>query len=282
MKGVTVTFDLEAIVTQIDRVPNHRSPAASERFKRWLRTAAGCVLTIGGDRPDRYVVLDATFLMTLLRPSGPDLAHNIVVHELAHVVFARYRSNREWRDLFDTPRLAWQHRAWLNLAYPIWDEYAACRLSAWAGDYAGALFNFQNCIARDIADFPAPSRRTRRIRWDVPAAAPDFIRRVSVATKPLLTAAYLTGHLDGMGIAEGVTHFSTPARTSVLAGCFEPLRIALRTIWEDGRHWRDGKSAMEPLVSVMQEVLRIWEDETEQRQPRSKQSRKAGGRATAP
>lgn len=223
------------------------------------------MLTIGGDRPDRYVVLDAAFLMTLLRPSEPDLAHNILVHELAHVVFARYRSNREWLDLFDTPRRAWQRRTWLNLAYPIWDEYAACRLSAWAGDYAGVLFNFQNCIARDIADFPAPVRRTKRIRWDVPAAAPDFIRRVRVATKPLLTAAYLTGHLDGLGIAEGVTHFSTPARTSILAECFEPLRIALRTIWDEGRHWHEGKAAMEPLVAVMREALRIWEDATEQR-----------------
>ena len=81
---------------------------------------------------------------------------------------------------------------------------------------------------------------------------------VTASSEPLRLVAYLTGHLDGLGIAEGVTHFSTPARTSVLAGCFAPLQAALRTIWDEGRHWHEGKAAMEPLVPILQDVFRVW------------------------
>lgn len=267
LNGITVTSDLEATVAQIDQARNRRSASESTVSKNWLRTAAGCVVPIERERYRWHVVLDAAWIMTLTEPSPPDMAHNIVVHELAHILFLRHRSNREWLDLFDIPKRTWQHRAWLNLALPLWDEYAACRASAWAGDYAAAFCNFQRCVQRGIEDFSTPRQRARRKRWDLPKAAPAFIRAVTASSESLRLAAYLTGHLDGLGIAEGVTHFSTPARTSVLAGCFAPLREALRTIWDEGRHWHEGKAAMEPLISVLREAFGIWIEASTLREP---------------
>lgn len=257
LDGITIADDLPAAVDAIIWHPNGVSRGA-ERFDREERGIAGTVLAVKARyRNLEHVVLDAQFLAALVDGTEmADFARNIIAHELAHVVFAPSRQDDErTRPVMDD----WRMQALLALARSLWNEYAACRLSALIGDYKTAFFNFQNILACDLRDYPIRLRRTTRKHWHVPAAAPAFIRIVQAALEPLRTAAYLTGHLDGLGIAEGVTHFSTPARTGSLAHCFEPMRQALRTIWDDGRHWSEGRLAMDALLPTAEEALRVWQ-----------------------
>lgn len=256
LDGITVADDLPAAV---DAIVWHRNGVShsAERFDRGERGIAGTVLSVKARyRSFEHVVLDAQFLKALVDGTEmADFARNIIAHELAHVVFAPSRHDDEcgYPAMDD-----WRTQVLLALARPLWNEYAACRLSALIGDYKTALFNFQNILACDLRHYPIRLRRTTRKHWHVPAAAPAFVRMVEAALEPLGTAAYLTGHLDGLGIAEGVNHFSTPARTSQLAHCFEPMRQALRTIWDDGRHWSEGRLAMDALLPMAEEAVRVW------------------------
>lgn len=118
--------------------------------------------------PRRHVVLDATHLGAMVTtPDKPVLAHNIVAHELAHVIVMRDRSDREWLDLFDEPSREWQQRALLNLAYGVWDEYATCRLSASIGNHMAVFTNFHHCLAAYLVDYPERCQRTTRKHWHI-------------------------------------------------------------------------------------------------------------------
>lgn len=257
LDGITVADNLPAAV---DAIAWHRNGVSrgAERFDRGERGIAGTVLSVKARyRTLEHIVLDAQFLKPLVDGTEmADFARNIIAHELAHVVFAPSRHDDEcgYPAMDD-----WRTHVLLALARPLWNEYAACRLSALIGDYKTALFNFQNILASDLRVYPIRLRRTTRKDWHVPAAAPAFIKIVKAALRPLRTAAYLTGHLDGLGIAEEVTHFSTPARDSPLAHCFEPMRQALRTIWDDGRHWSEGRLAMDALLPTGEEAVRVWQ-----------------------
>lgn len=257
LDGITLADDLPAAV---DAIIWHRNGVSHgvERFDRGERGIAGTALSVKARyRNLEHVVLDAQFLAALV--DGTEMAafaRNIIAHELAHVVFAPSRNDDECtRQAMDD----WRTHVLLALARPLWNEYAACRLSALIGDYKTAFFNFQNILACDLRNYPIRLRRTTRKHWNVPAAAHAFIEIVQAALNPLATGAYLTGHLDGLGIAEGVAHFSTPARTGPLAHCFEPMRQALRTIWDDGRHWSEGRLAMDALLPTAEEALRVWQ-----------------------
>lgn len=121
------------------------------------------------------------------------------------------------------------HRQCLSeLALPLWDEYVACRASARLGDRYSITAGFMNCLA---ARSPKPPRFRRR-HWHVNRAAHSSILAMIEIRRPLLSAAYLIGHLDGLGAEPSVAPLSTPARNSALAPCWESLWRALRQTWQ--------------------------------------------------
>lgn len=239
LHSITVTFDLEGALGHTLGKPTR--PTRRHRPSSYQTTVAGCV--VGAMRRGIYgshVFLDATYLTSLLgSPHEPGLAENIVAHELAHVDASSWATQEPWRYVSSATDVPWRHD-WLRyMTLALWDEYAACRLSARIGDSTAVALNFMDCLAGRLRGGHPKLPLGSRKHWNVEAAQPRFLQVVEAARRPLLSAAYLMGHLDGLGYTPSVTTLSTPARQSPLLPCWDELHQALRLTWDDDAPWMD-------------------------------------------
>jgi len=203
------------------------------------------------------VILDAHFLGELVDETLPvGCAANIVAHELAHVALFHWLDKPAWEYVFPTQHPDWRHEVLRYMTLDIWDEYAACRLSARVGDPKPVLINFMNCLRAHLLGGLPRLRRSTRKHWHRLDAAAPFVRAIDQIKTPLVSAAYLMGHLDGLGIVETVSTLSTPARTSTLAPCWEPLHQALRQVWAR-ENPRFGLDVLDALTPPLMEAIQI-------------------------
>jgi len=255
LDGITLTDDLNKTVHRLCQ--SSSSPALSVKRKVCSVTvSAGCVVAVRRrTNIRRHVVLDIAYLEDLLTcPMHESMGANIVAHELGHVAFFRWRTLCDWNTLVKKDN--WRDAAARELVLSIWDEYAACRVSAFKGDRCRVAINFLGCLASTLAKgLPRLLLFTRK-HWSASAAAPSFVRALCTACVPLVSAAYLLGHLDGVGIDKELTEVSVPARQSALVPCWQPLRSALQDIWLSAG-WLAGPEDMEPLAQCLRLAVNI-------------------------
>ncbi|MGH8156979.1 MAG: hypothetical protein ACREPQ_02570 [Rhodanobacter sp.] len=258
LDGITVSFDLAGAISSIQNEQDVISVREKQIALQHQTVAAGCVM--GVMRQERYlshVFLDATYLTQLVDdPQAESWAANIVAHELAHVDLSHWLTKPAWSYVFPTQRSDWRYETLRYLTLNLWDEYAACRLSARIGDSKPVLINFMNCLrAKVVGGLPRLRLYTRK-NWLAHGALKSFMCATTAARRPLLSAAYLMGHIDGLDFPTDVATLSTPARTSLLSACWMPLHQALRDIWE-----RDepefGFDVLDELTPVLIEAIRI-------------------------
>jgi hypothetical protein len=231
--GITLAQDLSGNVERLGRRLTHRVPISPTLRRVERRTVtAGCVVEVSRRQTTRWhVVLDVAYLNDLLEGDGIEgVGANIVAHELAHIAFLRERKTPDWATLLDLTD--WRCLALRELALPLWDEYAACRAGARFGDRFSVTAGFMNCLAASLSCGLPRLPRSRRRHWHTTHAALPFIHALTEVRRPLLSAAYLMGHLDGLGVKASVMSLSTPARNSALAPCWESFGRALRQTWE--------------------------------------------------
>ena len=219
---------------------------------------AGCAF--GVMRRKRFlshIVLDANFLTELVDdPQTERFATNIVSHELAHVALHRWLTKPAWSYIFPTQRTDWRYEALRYMTLGLWDEYGACRLSARIGDPKAVLFNFMGCLRSHVADGLPKLRISTRKNWRTVEALKPFMCVIGAARAPLLSAAYLMGHIDGLGMPTDVATLCTAARVSSLAPCWMPLHHALRRIWKR-QDPEFGFEALDGLAPALMEAIRI-------------------------
>lgn len=254
LDGITLTTALEPTVSRLKKLASRRNAAAAGLHYRSRTVTAGCALKVPRGRTHRWhVVLDMAYLTDLsYAPDSPGTGTNIVAHELAHVAFLRSRQDLDW-DAVAKSR-TWRTIILRELALAIWDEYAACRLSAQFGDRLAVTHLFHDSLAAALSPGPPKLRLFNRKQWTAVGAAPTFIRAAQ-ARAPLHTAAYLIGHLDGLGVDAPLSHLSTPARTSTLSPCWEPLRMALRSVWTSAG-WTAGAEDMDAVSTWLVFAIR--------------------------
>lgn len=258
LDGITVTFNLHTALNEIAG----RNDLVMARKKRTLSQSysvtAGCVFGVmRGERYLSHVILDAAFLTQLVDdPQTEGLAANIVAHELAHVGLSHWLIKPAQSYVFPTQRPDWRYEVLRYLTLSVWDEYGACRLSARFGDSLAVTLNFMNCLrAKTVDGLPKLWLYTRK-NWHLPSALTTFVNAAATARRPLLSAAYLMGHIDGLGVPMDVATLCTAARISPLNTCWTPLRDVLRGVWS----WQAdefGFEALDGLVPVLMEAIRI-------------------------
>lgn len=258
LDGITVTFDLdaalEAIDDRCDMVMARKKKPPSQSYS----VTAGCVFGVmRGERYLSHVILDATFLTQLVDdPQTEGWAANIVAHELAHVGVCHWLTKPALEYIFPTQCVDWRYETLRYVTLNVWDEYAACRLSARFGDPLTVMLNFMNCLrAKTISGLPKLRLYTRK-NWHSLGALKTFMHAAMAAHRPLLSAAYLMGHIDGLGATTDVATLCTAARISALNPCWIPLRDALRAVWQR-QEPGFGFEALDGLVPVLMEAIRI-------------------------
>lgn len=256
LHSISVGFDLDDMLRAIE---NHSEPSAVLRRPRRNRVtgSAGCVA--GAMRDDRYaslVFLDANYLVDLVdNPQAEGVGANIISHELAHVALNHWQTQPSSAYVFPTKISDWRYEVLRFLTLNLWDEYAACRLSARFGDPVVVASNFAGCLRWKTVDLPTLRLYTRK-DWLATSAIKTFVHAVSHAREPLLSASYLMGHLDGLGVPMSVEDLCPAARRSPLNACWSSMRQELRLLWQ--RYECDfAFDLLDGLAPVLMEAVRI-------------------------
>jgi hypothetical protein len=262
LDGITVSFDLDGAVRAVEGRQQVLSVRQKRIALRCRTVSAGCVIHVmRQERHMSHVILDATYLTQLVDdPQTESWAENIVAHELAHVGISHWLTKPAWSYIFPTQRTDWRYETLRYMTLNPWDEYAACRVSARIGDPKAVLINFMNCLRTAVSSGLPKLRLHTRKSWRTCEALQTFVCAAAAARRPLLSAAYLMGHIDGLDLPADVAMLCTAARTSLLAPCWMPLHQALRGIWERSEP-EFGFEALDGLTPVLMQAIQICDGE---------------------
>lgn len=256
LRRITVTDDLDGAMAAAkkrwERQPDPHSPVFRSRI-----AVAGCAVEVmHRNRLMGEVFLDAQFLEELIDPNHPEsCAATIVAHELAHVALFHWREKPASAYVFPIQHKDWRYDILRYLTLAIWEEYAACRLTARIGHPEPVFIGFMDCLRARLSGGLPKLPRTRRKHWHRQDAVVPFIHAVEHVRAPLLTSAYLMGHLDGLNLPMEVTKLSTPARTSPLLPCWPLLHKALREVWKTPAPFN--LTRLDALVPVLEQAVHI-------------------------
>lgn len=255
LDGLTVGFDYDDALDSVDL--GYTSSIAKGYTNSGGLIGVGKMLRVKRkDQLKAHVVLDANYLGALV-----DIEHeefwptaNIVAHELAHVAIVNWFEQHSPGVMLAPYQGDWATSALRDAAHTIWEEYAACRLSApfSQGDvetkrYAsglttaieGAFANARECI------------KAYRTHGDVATLLTETSRSIA---EPLKIGAYLIGHLDGIGNEADLDTVCPACAESEFSSVFPRLRDSLREAWKTRNEW-NGLEGVDGIVRVIQDAL---------------------------
>jgi len=197
LDGITVAFNYDEALDQLDRGYQASRPltrTASEQLAGVAMTPA--VLRDGAVKS--HMVFHAPFVLRLdAETEGFRHALYLVAHECGHVEDLKYRDEAFPGTILQRPITDAEHAILGQVADAVWEEYAASRTSAVFGKEQTAIYeeSFTSVlgVARNRANAAIQSYRLHS----------DINRVLGEAgnplCEPLRLAAYLIGHLDGLG-----------------------------------------------------------------------------------
>jgi hypothetical protein len=253
LDGLTVAYDYADALKELDRGVENLRPLTPSEGEVVGVAMAPAVLRDG--KAKTHIVLAASYMEGLLEDEPADafdLSLSVLAHECAHVEVHKYQEaafpGSLLRYSFDDFETATMH----HIAEICWEEYAACRLSAFFGKDSGASYGAtitQNCAAA-----------RERTRKEIVAYRThgDLNRLIgdagSAIQTPLKYAAYLLGHMDAFD--EG-WHDYPDARavleSSGYANYVDDLLTALRAMWENRGAW-ESWADFEPVRDVVRQL----------------------------
>lgn len=203
-----------------------------------------------------HVVLNGHVLLDLVEhePTSDEFwgATNILAHELGHVQTAGWFEAHSPGVMLAQHEGDWATSTLRETAHILWEEYAACRLSALISQ--GSLMTVSYTQGLEISVLGAVDRarsaiKDYRTHSDVARLLVETAREIAM---PLKMSAYLLGHLDGLD--EEVDIDSRCHFAGELTPHFHELLGALRDAWETRESW-DGLASLDSIVDVIVNAL---------------------------
>lgn len=250
LDGITVGADYEDALDSVDI--GYESSVAKGYTKSGGLVGVAKTLRVKRDGEVRaHVVLNANVLTSL---SDSDHEHfwptaNLVAHELAHVAIIGWFETHTPNVFLQPYQGDWATASLRDVAHTLWEEYAACRLSAMFGtehvqaQYAesvdvsiGSTFqDAQNCI------------KQYRLHGDASRLLVEVTRHIAT---PLKMCAYLLGHLDGAKSTAKIADLCPELKASEYAEFIAPLRESFRKAWETRHDW-EGLHGVDGIMSAV-------------------------------
>jgi hypothetical protein len=256
LEGVTIGFDYDDALASVDL--GYESTIAKQYTNGNGLIGVGKLLRVKRDDGIKcHVVINGECLLALA-----DHEHelfwptaNILAHELAHVAVVAWFEAHSPGLMLAPHQGDWATAVLRDAAHTIWEEYAACRLSASFSSGEVVTDNYVTGLERsaDGAISRAhESIKSYRTHHDVSRL---LIEVSTPVANPLKMAAYLFGHLDGLECGE----FDLEARCPVAASSeFGPLLVdlqaALRDAWDSRLDW-NGLEGVDGIVRVIVAAL---------------------------
>lgn len=179
---------------------------------------------------------------------------NLIAHELAHVAVMGWFEAHSPGVLMAPHQGDWAVSVLREVSHTIWEEYAACRLSAPFDSGDVVLNGYVEGVELSVADALPNAReaiKVYRLHGDINRLLVETTRLVG---NPLKMAAYLMGHTDGReGDFDAEDRLPT-TRASELWPVLPDLLDSLRAAWENRHAW-NGLEGIDGIVRVVQDAL---------------------------
>ncbi len=208
------------------------------------------------------MVLNAAYMEVL---AGEETPQNVALreqviytlaHECSHVHDLDVRAT-SMPDIILKQRLSFRDGILFNIASGCWDEYIACRLSAFMAKES-VLHSLEDtfCFALERArDRANAAIRQYRMHADVNGVTKEV---ADIYKGVMVYAAYMLGHIDGIEGDAAVLvpkAFETVERHAHFKPIFPRLRDELRALHNTYGEW-SGLDAYEPLKALADELLK--------------------------
>ncbi|MGP1664878.1 MAG: hypothetical protein ACTS5I_02975 [Rhodanobacter sp.] len=179
---------------------------------------------------------------------------NIVAHELAHVAVVGWFEAHSPGIMLSPRQGDWAVATLREAAHAIWEEYAACRLSAKFNQGNVVRDNYAQGLETASEGAIASARdsiKAYRSHGDVSQLLVEACRPIANALK---MASYLMGHLDGSDNEFEISTQCPIASGSEFAPVLPDLLDALREAWDKRLDW-NGLEGVDGIVDVIVAAL---------------------------
>jgi hypothetical protein len=252
LDGITVAYDYDDALAQLDRGFQPSRPLTRTSTEE-IAGVAMAAPVVRNRAVKSHLVFHAPFVLPLESEENTEefwMALYMVAHECGHVDDLKHRDEAFPNVLLQRQVTDVQDSTLEPISFGLWDEYAACRLSAPFGRHQTAIyeqsFNSVLSVAKDKANASIRSYRTHANLGQVIAEAGEFI------CKPLKLSAYLLGHLDGLGgNMDDVPQARDLIAKTSYAVFIERLHAALQDLWS-----RRGTWASYAEFDVLKDIVR--------------------------
>lgn len=262
LKQVLVAYNYDEALAGVAREPAATGPLTATRDD--LAVGVAMTPTVFDEGvPKAVMVINAAFVQVLAQEPKADNADAqaraayLLAHESAHVHDLEKRASSIPDSLLKTT-LSLRESVRFRTAMGCWEEYIACRLSAFMGkELIRANLEETFCSALDVArDRANAAIRQYRMHADlsrVTQEVTDQYRRLAVY------AAYLQGHIDGMD--QPRDEAAPKAEEAVERNAFfkpfySRLHECLRAMYASYGNWT-GLDVYEPLKELAEELLKV-------------------------
>lgn len=255
LDGVTVGIDYDDALASVDL--GYESSVAKQYTNSDGLVGVAKMLRVKRDGQIKaHVVINANLVYALADPEHEMFwpSANIVAHELAHVAVLAWFEAHSPGVMLSPYQGDWATATLRDVAHTIWEEYAACRLSANFNQgevvrdrYIQGLETASNgamTIARE-------SIKAYRLHGDINQLLVETGRPLANALK---MASYLMGHLDGSGDELDFSEQCPITSGSEFAPVLPDLLDALREAWDTRLEWH-GFAGVDGIVCVIVAVL---------------------------
>jgi hypothetical protein len=210
------------------------------------------------DELKAHVVINASCLAALADTEDEMFwpAANILAHELAHVAVIGWFENHSPGIMLSQPQGDWATTTLREAAHTIWEEYAACRLSACVSHGEVVTDSYVEGLELSVNGALSSARdsiKAYRTHAEVDRLLVEASRSVA---NPLKMAAYLMGHLDGLSCEIDFNERCPNTHESEFGSLLPKLLEALRYAWDTRESW-NGLKGVDGLVIVIVEALAI-------------------------
>lgn len=203
-----------------------------------------------------HIVLNASCLGDLIDESSVGFlaTANIVAHELAHVAVLGWFEDTLPGLLLSSHEGDWATAMLRDIALTVWEEYAACRLSAPISSEE-VTTRYAECLSiATLSALPAAREKIKdyRLHGDVSRLLVEISAPLGNALK---MAAYLLGHLEGLEDGRPVDSLCPGCTEAGFSGIVANLRQALREAWDNRDAW-GGIEGANGIVGAILAALR--------------------------
>lgn len=257
LDGITIGFDYDQALASVDL--GYESDIAKRCTNKGGMIGVGKTLRVRRkDTVKMHVVLNANEILSLVEHDVESeefwRAANLIVHELGHVQTASWFEDHSPGVMLSKHDCDWALSILRDAAHGIWEEYAACRLSA--GVSRGNLVTdiYTENLEYSMSGAVERARSSIKAHYLHRDATRLLVETLGAISTPLNHSMYLMGHLDGLEQEIDIDKFSSA--TGELAPYLRDALIAVRGCWDNKTSW-DGLAGLDPIVDVLVDAMKM-------------------------